>query len=457
MEIKALAREMSVARFGKDEAGFCTSSVDDVGAWKDIAEIYKQNKLEVKIRHSSTCVSRIKIIAPNWATARGLTGHLLLDEIAFIPDFKRFLSAVDPIISRQAKYKMIMATTLPDDDAHYAFELAAAPVGMVFEPNAEGTFYKSQAGMWVHRVDAQDAHAAGVPLFNDEGQLVTPDEHRAEARDKDAWDLNYALKFPMGGTTAISMTHLRIAQETGAALGCQFYEGELPDGWARGLEGKRLALGYDPASTENDKSNPSVISVLEKLASGLVVTHRVLRFKSQEARVHRRHLCEMRDALSPFVIAVDATGGGLWASDVEEWTNGRVPVLAVKGSESKKIGYNLTSTIKTYTAKNLVTALEDGLLALPPDDAVKADFRLIKRKGSGYVNQLDASGSHGDIFDSVRLGYYGVAFADAGAGVREPRNSDFSVRLQAGDVGHVENSRLDLVAGGRRAVCRGYA
>jgi hypothetical protein len=109
-----------------------------------------------------------------------------------------------------------MATTPPPDDQHYSFELFVPPAGAEFSVKPAGTWYRSGSGIMVHRVDAWDSAAAGVPLYHpDNGAPITPEEHRALAFDKSAWDRNYALKFLQGGTAAIPLAALARAMELG--------------------------------------------------------------------------------------------------------------------------------------------------------------------------------------------------------------------------------------------------
>ncbi len=87
-------------------------------------------------------------------TAVGYSGWVLVDESGRIRDLKNFLEAVEPIISSNPLYRMILAGTMPPDDSHYSYELTLPPEGTKFEPNAKGHWYESEAGILCHRVDA---------------------------------------------------------------------------------------------------------------------------------------------------------------------------------------------------------------------------------------------------------------------------------------------------------------
>ena len=160
------------------------------------------------------------MVAPNPDTAVGWTGHIILDEVGRIPDFQDVFEAMEPIVSSNPDFKVLLATTPPPDDSHYSYELLAPDPEEEFEINPKGNFYTSQAGLLVHRVDAWDGCAAGVPLFDTKTrEELTPEEHRAVAIDKTAWDRNYGLKFIRGGTSALSLTALNYAQAAGLDQG----------------------------------------------------------------------------------------------------------------------------------------------------------------------------------------------------------------------------------------------
>ena len=115
-----------------------------------------------------------------------------------------------------------MATTPPPDDSHYSYELLAPPPELegTFPVNPRGNWYKSRAGILVHRVDAWDGAAAGVKLFDlQTREALTPEEHRARAVDKQAWDRNYGCQFIKGGTAAVSIAALYHAQAAGMREG----------------------------------------------------------------------------------------------------------------------------------------------------------------------------------------------------------------------------------------------
>lgn len=174
-----------------------------------LCEIFEAQKLETRIYHDRSTYSRSRVIAPNPDTAVGWTGDIWLDEVGRMPAFKEVLEAVLPFMSSNKIFRLLAITTPPPEDDHYSWELFAPMAGQDFSPNARGNYYTSQAGYKVHRVDAWDAAAAGVPLYDDITRLpLTPEQHRAKAYDKTAWDRNFGLKFIAGGQAAVSLNDL---------------------------------------------------------------------------------------------------------------------------------------------------------------------------------------------------------------------------------------------------------
>lgn len=211
------------------QAGFnLTTSADKKGSQKGgelldldaICDLFEHQKLETRLWHTQSRFSRSMVVAPNPDTAVGWTGHIILDEVGRIPNFQDVFEAMEPIISSNPQFKVRLATTPPPDDSHYSYELLAPDPEELFETDPRGNYYTSQAGILVHRVDAWDGHAAGVPLYSTKDrQPMDPDEHRKIAIDKTAWDRNYGIKFIAGGTSALSLTALNYAQAAGLDQG----------------------------------------------------------------------------------------------------------------------------------------------------------------------------------------------------------------------------------------------
>jgi hypothetical protein len=188
-----------------------------------VCDLFEHQKLETKLWHDRTSYSRSIVIAPNPDTAVGWTGDVMMDEVGRMPEFKDVMEAVEPIMSSNPQFRWTMSSTPPPDDAHYSWELIVPPQEE-FRVNEKGNWYQAHAdrsaGIDVHRVDAWDAFAAGLMMYHPRTkEPITPEEHRALAFDKAAWDRNYALRFISGGTAAVSLQAIHQAMARGKHLG----------------------------------------------------------------------------------------------------------------------------------------------------------------------------------------------------------------------------------------------
>ena len=404
---------LSIVRCIREGSGGLKVETDaEALPWYDVADLYTHNRLEVSIHHDRTVRSRTKIIAANYATARGYSGFVLLDEVGFIRDFKLFFEAVEPIFSANPSYRLWMATTPPEDDAHFSYEIAAYPPGHVFAPNARGNWYANDSGIPVHRVSAEDAELAGVRLFDPKTRaVVTPERHRAKALDKTAWDRNYGLIFTQGGISAVQLLPLSQAQALGAKMGCRFYEDDLPDEWIDALDqNAETVIAIDPATTTKEKSNPTGISITQKI-DALYAAKVLFRGKSSDGVKWRNLLADivrriLLRGIRVRCVLIDATSERFWAAETRDAIAHLCHVALVVSSENiEHMGE--TMKVKTYLGNIAVASIDDKIAALPAAREVREDFRLVRRFKGGFDNSVDNAGNHGDMFDAYKLTVHG--------------------------------------------------
>lgn len=227
-EAQIWADMLEAMRASADAANLKLTSNADGVDFDGVCEMFENSRLETRLYHSQSTFSRSRVIAPNPDTAVGWTGHIVADEVGRMPDYQAVLEAIMPFMDSNPRFCFWQATTPPPDDKHYSFELFAPEPGADFTPNARGNWYQSASGIWVHRVDAWDAHEGGVVLYHpDTGQPILPEEHRKLAFDKGAWDRNYALDFKAGGTAAVSLMAIASAMQLGkgSCVGANITEG----------------------------------------------------------------------------------------------------------------------------------------------------------------------------------------------------------------------------------------
>lgn len=383
-----------------------------------LKEAFVSGKLEVSFTHPDGRVSRLKVLAPNPATARGFSGTVFLDEIGFIRDFRALWDAVEPITSSDPTFRLIMCTTPPADAAHYCHEMIVPPAGLDFETiEPAGVWYRSESGIMVHRVDAWDADAAGAQLYHPETRaILTTDEHRAIALDKEAWDRNYGLRLASTGTAACALNALNTAQTRPEAKRCHFIEGWLPSGWRERLGeiSGPVGVGFDVATTEKNSSNPSSITLNEPVGQ-LDLARLIFRWKTDDPKISRAYLREILSAVKPARLCIDGSNERFFAKQVAEEFSVFCPVEIIVSGETIREGMEEMDT-KTFLGSKLVNALDDGRLALPADRAVRTDFRLVRKVAGRFNSEVDGSGNHADTFDSTKLALH-ASHGSFGAGI----------------------------------------
>ena len=383
-----------------------------------IADLFERSRLEMRLWHTKSLCSRTQIIAPNPATARGFSGDVLLDEIGFIPNFVEVWEAMEPIASRDPTFRVLMASTPPADEGHLCYKIGAPPDGTVFEPNGDGHWYRSEAGILTLRVDVFDAEECGVHLYDLETrEPITPEQHRERALDKDGWDRNYALKRIPGGLVAMSGVAIDAAQDKGRDECIALDLGTI----APGEEERALArvtdmvlnigspgvwgAGYDIATTTKKKSNPSALTLTQARGSEYWARF-IVRWKSadpafSEALVQRSiNALRQKDA-TVRRLCIDATGERYFATQLKHRIQG-CDVELVIASESVQVGEQSIKR-KEQCGNLLVNIANARLLALPPLSLIKTDFLLVKKEKGDFVNDLDPAGNHADTFDSTKL------------------------------------------------------
>jgi hypothetical protein len=121
-------------------------------------------------------VGRIKILPANPRTARGFSGDLILDEFAFHDDSTAIWEAAEPILSANPDFLCRIAST-PNGGTICSTARHRSEHSQAYHPRSEA---------WRQRM------IISHPVTR---QPITPDEARALAHDKRAYDQNYECIF----------------------------------------------------------------------------------------------------------------------------------------------------------------------------------------------------------------------------------------------------------------------
>lgn len=360
----------------------------------DLSEDMKYDAMRGEVRITvDGQVGRILVLAANPRTARGFSGDLILDEFAFHEDSRAIWEAAEPIISANRDYLCRIAST---------------------GNGRRNMFYQliSEGRIPYYRVRRSDAWEMGeIKIYSAvDGREITPDEARAEASDKRAYDQNYECEFNDEAMALLTQELISAAEREGIEVDRQAWSAATLDRLRTKTHGE-LYLGQDFART----TDLSVQCVLERIGSayrmvGLLLMEN-MRSPAQQAQLQQ--ICTLPKFRAA---AIDMTGNGLGLveySQEEPWGRGRIegvnfattepltPTLRAEGRTAP------TARVTEIMATNLRDAFEDRCIEIIADPIIRDDLRKPERITSpgGRVSiaaARDAAG-HADIFWAVAL------------------------------------------------------
>jgi hypothetical protein len=188
----------------------------------------------------------------------------------------------------------------------------------------------------------------------------------------------------------------------------------LPRTWAKQWLQPHMPIGVglDQATTEKATSNPSSLAVLQRLSS-VYVAALILRWKSSSQDVsHAIWTMILEDIITTQNLhlkagCIDASNEVFHAQSLQKAALGKCPVYLIKSGE-KVTFRNAEYNYKALLGNMLVTAAEDNMLALPNEEFIVDDFRLVKKDRGTFATDLGPNGEHGDTFDSTKLALWAL-------------------------------------------------
>lgn len=349
---------------------------------------YSDMRFEVSIKVKGK-TGRIKVLAANPRTARGFSGDLILDEFAFHEDSNAIWEAAEPILSSNPDFLCRIAST------------GNGTSNMFYRMATEG-FFK------VSKVRRSDAWRMGVKIYDAKTRKpITPDEARAQALDKAAYDQNYECAF--SSESGALLTWAMINEATLGRSDEDIYDG-MPDDLLDKLpKDANLYVGMDVAATHDF----TVITILNVIGRTLhvpaIIRIRNARLPAQKA-VLRPILADKRVKRA----AIDSTGIGLGlVQDMEDEFRGKVqgvnfattePVTRRIQAEGRKAP---TARVTEIMATDLAEAHEDKRLSYPCDAIMRDDLRkphkVTSASGRVSIAAESTQTGHADHFWSLAL------------------------------------------------------
>jgi len=438
----------------------------------DFTALYRAGRLEIRLYHTRTTFSRLQIIAPNPATARGWTGTVLRDEAAFTPAAleSQLQEAVGPIIDADPSFRLVYASNLPADDRHPFFEMTLPPPGLEFNlnpdaspeprvhapaleltpnpggrfhpphpshsphsshlespPNPDGHFYRGQNNLLIHRVALPDACAAGHTLYDpNTARPLTLEQFYAQAINKGALRRNYLLIHEFGGAAAIDFLALDAAQRRGlgqSALISADTDADFHSALAflrQHLHDGPVGIGFDVATTTRATSNPSSLTVTEQRGADRVQVL-VLLWKERQPQIARDRLRRVLETIAARPrggrarrLCIDASSERYFAQETSDLLRHLVPVeLVIHSAAIHPPGYAQPVNMKTCLGDLYSAHFNDNHYTAPPGSYFKTDHRLVIKDRGAYLCDPFPDGMHGDTFDSAKLAHWPLPPAPA--------------------------------------------
>jgi phage FluMu gp28-like protein len=447
---------------------------------------FQNMRMEVRIRAQGK-TGRIKVLAANPRTARGFSGDLILDEFAFHEDSAAIWEAAEPILASNPDFLCRIAST--GNGKHNLFyrmvsgeargaghgargqdgcqengvaasrQSAAenADAGNVTGvlPNAatgdtteRGALLRedfnadtrsdaprsceitvSSLGYKVSRVPRTMAHAMGVQVYDANTRLpITPEEARAQALDKHAYDQNYECAFADENMTLLTHGLISAAEREDVGFICNqewsaefltMMRGEVTaqqELRPTGASPYRLRVGGDLYVGVDVGRNRdlTVITVMEKIGDMHFVRGilRLAQMRLPEQQLRLGEVCRLPKFRR---CCIDMTGIGLGLTEYSQDKFGQGRIRGINFASTvpltKKIANDgrarETVRVTEAMATELLSVYEDRRIQHPADGELRDDLRKPEKRTSpgGRVSiaaTRDEAG-HADHFWSFAL------------------------------------------------------
>jgi phage FluMu gp28-like protein len=366
---------------------------------------YENMRMECRITlkvNGRTRVGRIKVLAANPRTARGFSGDLILDEFGFHEDSNAIWEAAEPILSANPEFLCRISST--GNGKHNMFYRMVSGLGA-----NDGTPFLSNAGFWVCRVTRTEAWRMGVKVYDpNTREPITPDQARAKAMDKRAYDQNYECLFNDENMALLTHELISAAQRIQTPIDEQRWSEASVARMFR-AEGD-LYVGNDIGRNRD----LSVVTVLEKAGQ----TKRVIgmlrmsgmRLPSQQEQLNS--VC----ALPKFRgYEGDMTGLGLGLVEYLQDKFGDWKIRGVNFSSTEPMTERIrgdgrkgeTAKVTEIMATELLGCFEDRSIEIPDDPELRADLvkpeKITSPGGRVSIAATRDEAGHADHFWSLAL------------------------------------------------------
>jgi phage FluMu gp28-like protein len=360
---------------------------------QDLSEDLKYDamRFEVKITVEGK-VGRIKVLAANPRTARGFSGDLIMDEFAFHENSRAIWEAAEPIISSNPDFLCRIAST------------GNGKRNMFYQLISEGRIP-------YYRVRRSDAYAMGeLKIYSAiTGKEITPDQARAEASDKRAYDQNYECMFNDEAMALLTQELISAAQRDGIEIEKQTWSAATLERLRTKSIGD-LFFGQDVGRNRDF----SVLTVVEKIGQAYRVVA-MLRMESMRLPAQQVQLDAIAILPNFRRGEIDMTGIGLGLCEYAQEKHGSHRIGGVNFGSTEPISKRLqsdgrkapTARVTEIMATDLLGVFEDRAIEIPMDPELRDDLRkpekITSSGGRVSIAATRDEAGHADHFWSLAL------------------------------------------------------
>jgi hypothetical protein len=373
----------------------------------------KREKLILNMKYSEDEGPRFEIVPQARRTQSSNDQGPSSRECSIAKDQSHNDECLNPNDERMTKSECRMAASCERLDAPATGEsgvAAAGPADTAALRKARSPYYKSKAGMRVSRVTRTMAHGMGLEIYDSHTRKsITPEEARAQAMDKRAYDQNYECSFADENLALLSHELISAAECDDAGEICE------QDWSASALERLRQSKGQLFAGLDvGRKVDMSVLTVLER-SEGMFWVRAMLRMRDmrlpdQESRLGQ--ICQLRQ-LKQVCIDMTGLGLGLFEYSVRRLGEHRISGINFASSVSatrvivEEGTKRETVRVTEALAMEVLRAYEDRKLRQPRDWQLREDLRrpgkVTTPGGRVSIAATRDGGGHADHFWSLAL------------------------------------------------------
>lgn len=353
-------------------------------------ETYEAMRMEVRITVNGK-TGRIKVLAANPRTARGFSGDLILDEFAFHENSNAIWEAAEPILSSNPDFLCRIAST--GNGKHNMF------YRMVSDPQFK-----------LSRVPRSLAHQQGVKVLDiNTRKPITPDQARAKALDKRAYDQNYECAFADENMTLLTHELISAAERSDVGwIGNQDWDASVLANLRKCVGD--LYVGYDVGRNRD----LTVITVIEK-AGGMHFVRAMLRIENMRLPQQQLRLGEICRLPKFRRACIDMTGLGIGLVEWSQDAFGMSRIIGINFATTvpmtKKIAADgrkrETVRVTEAMAVELLSVYEDRRIQHPIDaelrDSLRKPEKLTSPGGRVSIAATRDEAGHADEFWSFAL------------------------------------------------------